>query len=147
MQEIQQEIEALLEQLSGFWNRSELSGIRTTEPCYLPEESAEPLIGWEQIEGYWSQTLTIISKLSMRIWDLRLKRLSDDLVVALYQMHWNARVSGYPEPVGGDNRVTAIFRHTSEGWRFCHYVEAPLAPILYMRKLYEDSVDEDFRRS
>ncbi len=32
----------------------------------------------------------------------------------------------------------------AEGWRFCRYAEAPLAPILYMRKLYENSVDPNF---
>ena len=55
-----------------------------------------------------------------------------------------AVAEGYEKPVGADNRAVALFRKLPEGWRICRYVEAPLAPILYMRKLYENSVEADF---
>ena len=51
---------------------------------------------------------------------------------------------GQDKPVGGDLRVTAVFRKTPAGWRLFHYVEAPLAPIIYVRRLYQGQVDADF---
>lgn len=144
------EIEAVLEQLARRWNRMELSAIRElwhpdeTQPFYLPEESEELLDSWEAIEAYWANTKATISRLSMRTWDVQAKLLAPDLAVAVYRMHWNGDVTGYPAPLGGDNRVTAAFRRHAETWRFCHYVEAPLAPMLYLRRLYELDVDQAF---
>ena len=150
MGDLKAEIDSLLEELVERWNAMELLKIRElwdpneTQPYYIPEEAEQPLIGWEAIENYWQGTMDSISRLKMRVWDLQVKSLSADLAVAIYRLHWTADVKGFPKPVGGDNRVTAIFRHTDAGWRFCHYVEAPLAPITYMRQLYELNVDEEF---
>jgi len=144
------EIEAVLGQLAACWNRMELTAIRElwdpeeTEPFYLPEEAEALLDSWEAIEAYWANTKATISRLSMRTWDVRAKLLAPNLAVAVYRMHWNGAVTGYPAPLGGDNRVTAIFRRRGETWRFCHYIEAPLAPMLYLRRLYELDVDRDF---
>ena len=146
------EIEDLLAALTMRWNGLELQRIRELwdpdeqEPYYLPEESEDPLIGWDAIEAYWRKTQATISRLSMRTWDVQAKLIGPDLAVALYQMHWNGEVEGYPKPMGGDNRVTALFRKTPAGWRFFHYVEAPLAPMIYFRRLYELDADEDFVR-
>lgn len=151
MVQLTEEIEALLEELVERWKSMRLPEIRELwdgnerEPYYLPEEAEEPLIGWDDIEAYWQRTMAAIPRLTMRIWEVRVKPLAPDLAVALYRMHWNAEVKGFAEPLGGDNRVTAIFRNTDEGWRFCHYVEAPLAPITYMRQLYELNVDANFK--
>ncbi len=150
MGELKTDIEALLAQLIERWNGMRLPDIRELwdsdeqRPFYLPEEAEAPLTSWEDIQAYWQHTSDSISRLSMRIWDLHVKPIGPDLAVALYRMHWNADVAGFPKPLGGDNRVTAIFRHTDAGWRFCHYVEAPLAPITYMRQLYELNVDASF---
>ena len=80
----------------------------------------------------------------MRIWDIQAVPVSADLAWVSYQFHWDAVAEGYEKPVGADNRAVALFRKLPEGWRICRYAEAPLAPILYMRKLYENSVDADF---
>jgi hypothetical protein len=144
------EIETVLEQLTQRWNRMDFSAIRElwdpeeSEPYYLPEESQQLLASWDAIEAYWANTKATISRLSMRIWDVQAKLLAPDLAVAVYRMHWNGEVTGYPAPLGGDNRVTAIFRRSGETWRFCHYIEAPLAPLLYLKRLYELDVDRDF---
>ena len=151
MGDLKAEIDSLLEELVERWNAMELLKIRElwdpneTQPYYIPEEAEQPLTGWEAIESYWQGTMDSISRLKMRVWDLQAKNLSADLAVAIYRLHWTADVEGFPKPVGGDNRVTAIFRHTDAGWRFCHYVEAPLAPITYMRQLYELNIDESFK--
>ena len=86
-----------------------------------------------------------ISRLSMRIWDLKAKPLGPDLAVAVYRMHWNGDVTAYGTALGGENRVTALFRRRNDRWYLCHYVEAPLAPMLYMQRLYALDVDAEFK--
>ena len=150
MSKLKTDIEAVLAELVERWTHMRLPEIRDLwdpdeeQPYYVPEEAEQALVGWDELTAYWQGTQAAISRLSMRVWDLQVKPLGPDLSVALYKMHWNADVTGFPKPLGGNNRVTAIFRHTPHGWRFCHYVEAPLAPIIYMRQLYELNVDADF---
>ncbi len=109
MVQLTEEIEALLEELVERWKSMRLPEIRELwdgnerEPYYLPEEAEEPLIGWDDIEAYWQRTMAAIPRLTMRIWEVRVKPLAPDLAVALYRMHWNAEVKGFAEPLGGDN--------------------------------------------
>jgi len=153
MADLQTEIQQVLDRLIACWGDMRLPDIKglwdahEEKPYYVPEEVEEALTSWPDIEKYWQHTMATISRLSMRIWAVEVKPLGPDLAVAVYKMHWNADVAGFPKPLGGDNRVTAIFRNTSDGWRFCHYVEAPLAAITYMRQLYELNVDESFKNN
>ncbi len=148
---LQEDIGAVLKQLRRNWNRMDLKAMADLwdtsdpDPFYLPEEIEEPLRDWDAIHAYWARTMEAIPRLRMRIWDLQAAPVSEDLAWVSYQFHWDAVAEGYARPVGADNRAVALFRRLPEGWRFCRYAEAPLAPILYMRKLYENSVDEDFR--
>ncbi len=114
------------------------------EPIYVPEESTEPLLDWAAIRSYWLDTTQSIERLHMRTWDLTVRPVGEEFVSALYQMHWDARMQSTGTSIGGRNRVSAILRRTPEGPRFLHYVEAPLAPMLYMQWLYERAVDYDF---
>ena len=144
-------IAAVLEQLQQNWNCMDLKAMANLwdtsdpNPFYLPEEVEQPLRDWDEIQAYWDKTMEMIPRLKMRVWDLEAVPVSDDLAWVSYQFHWDAEAEGYARPVGADNRAVALFRKLPEGWRICRYAEAPLAPILYMRKLYENSVDKDFR--
>lgn len=148
--ELASEIELTLNQLRDCWNSLALDSIRelwvkeNPEPLYLPEEAGDFLTSWAAIESYWQTTKNTVSKMRMRVWDLNARYLEPDLASAWYRMHWNATVAGYEEPVGGENRVSALLRRTPVGWRFCQYVEAPLAPMIYLRRLYALDVDADF---
>ena len=148
--QLAEEIGAVLQQLQHNWNRMDLKAMADLwdtsdpHPFYLPEEIEQPLRDWDAIRAYWDQTMAMIPRLKMRLWDLHAAPLSDDLAWVSYQFHWDAVAEGYDKPVGADNRAVALFRKLPEGWRFCRYAEAPLAPILYMRKLYENSVDPNF---
>lgn len=113
-------------------------------PTYLAEEIDDFLHDWPAIESYWKASQAAMSKLSSRHWNLRARLLTDELATATWHIHWNAQVIGQDKPVGGDVRVTGVFRRRPDGWRLFHYVEAPMAPILYVRKLYQGQVDADF---
>ena len=142
-------IRDILAQLQQCWGSLNFSGVRGLwdqgrSPIYLAEEADEPHTSWAELDAYWLTTTQSIERLQMRIEALQLHALSPDLISAVYKMHWDGVVRGMPRPVGGDNRVVATLRRGADGWRFVQYVEAPLAPIVYMRKLYELAVDPGF---
>jgi hypothetical protein len=51
-------------------------------------------------------------------------------------MEWQAAIKPEVEKLGGYVRVVAVLRRSQAGWRFVSYVEAPLAPIVYLGELY-----------
>lgn len=150
MTPLETEIDALLAHYYERFGAMDFAAARSVwdtaepQPCYLAEEIDDFLRDWPAIEAYWAASKAAMSKLSSRHWDLRARRIADDLATATWHLHWNAQVVGQDKPVGGEVRVTAVLRRRPEGWRLFHYVEAPLAPILYVRKLYQGQVDAEF---
>jgi ketosteroid isomerase-like protein len=144
------EVGAVLDRLCDCWGRLQLLAIEElwdpleATPYALPQEFRQPVIGWSALRAYWIQGAARLERASMRWWDLHCKRLAPELAVALYQMHWNGDIKGFDGLVGIDSRVTAVLRRRADGWRICHYVEAPAAPMLHLMKYYADSVDAGF---
>jgi len=147
------EIETVLAELRARWDARDLDRIRELwdldddAPLYQPEELQEPLTSWDKIDEYWQSTESQSKRFSMRTWDLRVKPLGNEYAIAWYRMQWNGEIEGYDRPIGGQNRVSATLRRTPGGWRFCQLIEAPIAPLLYMKWLYEKAVDADFLNS
>ena len=77
----------------------------------------------------------------MRTWDLHIKELGPDMLNIWYRMYWRGEIQGYDKPIGGENRVSATLQRTPDGWRYRQLTEAPIAPILYMRWLYEKAAE------
>lgn len=144
------EILKLLSELEHAWRALDFARIRAlwdpaAEPIYFAEEAPQPLLDWAALQAYWDFTGRLIERMGMQILDEpQLRALAPGLVTAVYRMHWDAMIRGDARPMGGDNRVCATFRRTSAGWRFAQYVESPLAPIAYMRLLYERSTTPGF---
>ena len=143
MDNILQDLEITIEKYRECWSRLDFDGLRQlwdpdeAEPTYLPEESAVALFGWQQIEKYWSTTRATTRSIRIETWGMRARLIAPNLATAVYEMRWLGEFSGYPRPIGGDTRVTAVFRRSGGAWRFIHYVEAPLAPIAYFKRFYE----------
>ena len=148
--QVRTEIIALLAQLERAWCALDFAAVRALwdterDPIYYAEEADGPLLRWPQLEEYWRITGSAIEHMGMRIvGEPQLRELSPGLVSVMYEMHWDAALRGQQRPIGGDNRVCATLRRKREGWRFAQYVEAPLAPITYVRRLYERSVTPGF---
>ncbi|NDE00394.1 MAG: hypothetical protein EBZ91_01255 [Gammaproteobacteria bacterium] len=143
-------IRQVLAELENAWRELDFAALRglwdeTRPPVYFAEEAPEPLLEWSALQNYWDLTRASIEAMGMRITAVHgLRQLAPDIVSVVYAMHWDARVRGAPTPLGGDNRVCATLRRTNTGWRFIQYVESPLAPIVYMKRLYEQSVTPGF---
>lgn len=150
-EDTRQAIETALGELEQAWRTLDFERIRSLwdvsrAPLYQAEEALEPCTSWAQLDAYWARTRSGIAHMGLRIErPIRFHAVDDELVTALYDMHWDALVKGDARPMGGDNRVFNTFRRTPAGWRMTHYVEAPLAPILYVRRLYEYATDPEFR--
>jgi hypothetical protein len=150
MSPLEQEIHALAGRYYERFGAMDFAAMRElwdpaeAEPTYLAEEIGEFLHDFGAIEAYWAATRAGISRLASRHWNVRAHLIAPDLASATWHMHWNALIVGREKPVGGDVRVTATLRRVAQGWRLIHYVEAPMAPILYVQKLYEQQVDPDF---
>ncbi len=39
----------------------------------------------------------------------------------------------------------AVFRKKPDGWKYVAYMEAPLNPMTMVRRLYQESVPDDFQ--
>ncbi len=142
-------IDSLLTAAEHAWGKSDFAALKqlwdpSAEPWYLAEEARKPCFSWQNLDGYWAATRAASRAISIRIADVTYRRLAADLISSFYHMHWNFQTPDTQAPVGGDVRVYALFRRTAAGWRFAQYIEAPLAPIVYMRTLYEQQVDPGF---
>jgi len=116
----------------------------TRAPFYIAEEAGEIHTSFEAIRAYWAFTRSIIEKMDLRLGRAELVSLGPDLLTAVYSLHWECLIKGQKAPVGGDNRACAVLRRIEGSWRFTQYIEAPLAPIVYIRQLYEQSVRPGF---
>ncbi len=150
MSELHASVDAVLAELYARYGAREFEATRSLwdpdepNPIYLAEEIDDFLRSWPEIEGYWAATRAALPHLGARHWDLRVQPIAPDLAIATCRMHWDALIAGQTAPIGGDVRVTATLRRTPGGWRLIHYVEAPVAPTIYLRRLLERSVTPGF---
>jgi len=125
--------------LEGFWDVDDPS------PFYLAEEIETPITDWPGLRAYWAGNERLHARISLRLSDIRLRALSEGLVQGVLRMDWDiAFLSGPSRAMGGDNRVAVLLRRDAQSWRLTSWVEAPLAPITYMRRLYEGRVTPGF---
>lgn len=145
---IDAEITAWLDAYFAAWNlydvpaMTALWDVDDPLPIYLAEE-CDPHIGWEAVLGYWNVDRSKSERLVS--WhNLTAKEAAPGLAVILIDANWSTYIPGsrlYPKPFGGPVRITAALRRKAEGWRMFHYVEAPLASIVQLRRAHEDAVE------
>lgn len=111
-------------------------------PIYLAEE-LDPRIGWDAVIGYWSVDRSQSERLVT--WkNLTAKEAAPGLAILLFDANWSTYIRGnrlYPKPFGGPVQITAALRRKADGWRMFHYVEAPLASIVQLRRAHEHEVE------
>lgn len=144
------EILNLLAELEQAWCRLDFAHVQrlwdaSRDPVYVAEEHPRVHLSWAQLQEYFDLTARSIERMSMRIeGEPTLRELAPGIVSAAYSMHWDALIRGETRPMGGDNRVVDTFLRTPDGWRFIQHVEAPLAPISYVRELYARATTPGF---
>ena len=140
----------LLGQLCAAWSTLTLTDIEAlwdpgeVLPTMLPQELERPLVGWDELRLYWTKAAVRLEAASMRTRDLIVHPIAADLALIMYVMHWNGAIRGLVRPVGVEARVSAVIRNTPLGWRFIHYVEAPLSFSLQLQQRNALQADPDF---
>ena len=135
------ELDALMRDYAAAWARNDAATLKTfwdhdREPVYLAEEIDEGFIEWAALEAYWRGNEAQHLDVRLTFSDPRYVEVGEGLVMGVHHMDWSIAFTDKPA-MGGDNRVAALYRRTDAGWRLAAWIEAPLAPITYVRKLYQ----------
>ncbi|MCC5862198.1 MAG: nuclear transport factor 2 family protein [Gammaproteobacteria bacterium] len=145
------EIRALFAAYSEAWAANDPARLEahwdTTDPVpvYLAEEIDSPMTDWDSLRAYWRHNEGFHEKVRLVFSEFAFKPLDDSQVMVVLHMRWDIRFRNFAsEAMGGDNRVVTTVRRVGDDWRLTSWTEAPLAPITYMRRLYERSVSPDF---
>ena len=146
------EIRSLLDDTEAAWNSQDWSNLRALwdsedpNPFYLAGEQDDWFVSWPAVDDYLGQDGQgdITEAIRVRFYNVRTRRLSDDLAFAGYWMRTDMKLKFAPRPFGSDNRVSAVFRRRPEGWRYLCYTEAFQAPNLYFQRLFEKDVSDDY---
>jgi uncharacterized protein (TIGR02246 family) len=119
------------ERLAGLWDMSD-------DGCsYLPAQSPARLVGPAAVRNWFSAAMAEFATIRMRPKVVHPRRLNSDLGALFAEIDWLLCRNEAAMPMGGSIRISAVVRGTDDGWRLCHYAEAPLAPIVELRRFYQ----------
>ena len=132
MTALDREVSKLLDQLARRWTELELGRMRELwdlsdpEPIYIAEELRHAVVGWDAFDEYWVRMSGRLRGASYRTAELRTRSIADDLAIACLVIDWALLPVEAEQPNRGQSRATAVLRRTPNGWRFIHWMEAPL---------------------
>lgn len=150
MADLHDEVQTVLEQYVAHWNAYETDAMIALwdrdepDPIYVAEE-LDPLRGWDAIEAYWRGADPDTTEHLITVRDLSVREIAPDVAHAFWQMGWNVYFSTerlYSKPIGGEVRTTALLRRKADGWKFFHWIEAPLASLIQFKRAHEQAVDQ-----
>ncbi len=146
-----QAIESMFDSYREAWAANEASlleahwDVSDPTPVYLAEEIDQPITDWDGLRAYWRHNEGFHEKVRLGFSGYVYKPLGDDRVMVVFDMRWDIRFRNFEsDAMGGDNRVVTTLRRVDGQWRLTSWAEAPIAPIIYMRRLYERDVASDF---
>jgi hypothetical protein len=117
-------------------------------PLLMPEEAHAPLIGWDEINAYWSKSRVIMESLKSQTANHHAREIEDGIALATYDMRWIATLAGPKDaprkPISADVRVTALLRKKPEGWRLFHLMEGPIDLMAMAREAYSQKASDLF---
>ncbi len=140
-------------------------------PYYLLSHQPDWLIGWDQLKGYFGRKQTFPEKpvpelnptgiqqiekkhytiraeselqaMRYKPSDIRVRKIGDDLALAAWYVKFDYKPFFMPA-LGETFKANAVFRNTSDGWKFIHYAETPDSAIMYFERLYRQQASPDF---
>jgi len=150
--EVAAEVEAVIHQMSRMFTEIdgppplELFDRENPAPQYLAEEESDWMIGWEQLEWYFSapERRAVVEAMDMNPSNIRVRSLTPELALATWDIFAEFKFRRGP-PMGEYLRANAILRKTDEGWRFIYYAEAPKSTMAYVRDMYKNMATPEFR--
>ena len=174
--EVTAAIEALVADFAGRWRAGEWTTVKDLfntddEPYVLLAHQPDWLVGWDELNGYFSNKPTIPSKsipdeappglreIEARHYEyrteselaemlytpdrIRVRMIDADLALAIWYVDFQFKPQ-FGAAKGEHFKANAVFRNTPGGWKFIHYGEAPMSAIMYMERLYRSQVSQEF---
>lgn len=141
--------EALLTAYVERWNAYDADGMVPfwdTDDAgliYVAEE-VDALRGWPALEGYFRGADPETTDHLIVFRDVTAREVAPGVMQAFWTMNWNvyfATEKLYAKPIGGEVRVTALLREKDDRWKFFHWIEAPLASLIQLKRAHEANVD------
>ncbi|MEL7030445.1 MAG: nuclear transport factor 2 family protein [Pseudomonadota bacterium] len=144
---------AVLEDVKAAWNVEDFPRIEShwhaddPMPIYIAEEETAVMTTWPEIRAYWAGTADWNEWILIEYSDYAVKLVDEGNAVATFNLRFDVKLNDRPNPIGGDNRTVVNLRKIDGAWKIHTWVEAPLAAIVYLRKLYELNVRADATRA
>ena len=106
-------------------------------PLYLAEEKAAFFTTWAELESYFADIKSHSKGGLVKYKPLHSTPMGAGQEMVAFTLEWNVHLTGEAVPIGGNVRGIAVFAEQKGAWKLRSYIEAPLAPIIYMRELYK----------
>ena len=141
-------IQKLFTDLEAVWRSRDFSKMRgfwvkgLPAPMYLPEEKKDFITTWAQFDAYFKATTTGSKGGVVTYQPVIAMPLGPNLQMVAFTLEWTTQLVSDTKPIGGSVRGVAVIEDEAGTWKLRSYIEAPLAPILYMRELYETVAKE-----
>ena len=125
-----QQIRDVLERYSKSWEAMNWEGLKSIwDPdyehiLYIPEERAEPIRGWAEVEAYFRHAAeSVVTVYAMRLSDLTIDVLGD-AAYAFCNFYFKGDIRRKAETFETQGRNTFLLRRTDGGWKVIHYHES-----------------------
>lgn len=117
--------------MRGFWPKD------LAAPLYLPEEVKEFITTWAGFDAYFKANTEGSRGGGVKIAPQFSMPMGPGLHMVVFALEWTTQLMTDKKPIGGWVRGIALVEDAGAEVKLKAYIEAPLAPILYMRELYE----------
>lgn len=174
--EVTAAVESLVTDFAGRWRAATWPTVKELfspedEPYVLLAHQPDWLVGWDELDGYFSRKPTMPEKsipeqappgireieashyeyraegeLAEMLYTpdrIRVRMIDDDLALAIWYVDFQYKPR-FGSAKGEHFKANAVFRNTADGWKFIHYGEAPMSAIMYMERLYRSQVSQEF---
>lgn len=141
MSDIDPGIAELFAELEKGYSEFDFAAVRTLwspalrAPLYLAEEQTDFCTSWSALEAYWQSLPRTLSRLRAQFRPRVQVPLSPTQSWVGFDLTWLAQ-SGEAPAIAGHVRGVALCALEDGRWRVQAWIEAPLAPIMYVRELY-----------
>lgn len=119
------------DRMRGYWPKD------LAAPMYLPEERKDFITTWAEFDAYFKATAAGSRGGGVKIAPQFAMPMGPGLHMVAFALEWNTQLLADAKPIGGSVRGVALVEDVGHEVKLKAYIEAPLAPILYIRELYE----------
>lgn len=121
--------------IAAYWDPEEAA------PLYIAEEADTPMMDHGAIRNYWDRTAHALGRIWLRTEGHHAVMRAADFAALTFAMDWACGTASAPNdpPIGGTVRVSAHLRRRNGRWLFASWVEAPLAPLPWLRRIYREA--------